>query len=271
MLNVGAGPIDRRLSKLFIRRALSMADYVSFRDKKSLALVRSIGFRGHAEVFPDVVYGLDVSNFRNDACAARTEPIVGIAPMAYGDRRVYPNHDPRVHEGLIQSLDSFGLWLSDNGYQIALFCSDIGVDPPTVQDLETRLRAGMSRSRSGSLKVAALATGADLLQEIASMDFVVTCRFHGVVFAHLLNVPMIAISHHSKIVTLMGDLGLSEYCLDIRDCDMDRLMTAFSSLVRNAPAIKAHMQEKRSAWEHELSSQFDALFPQKTAQRIACV
>ena len=49
-VNVGAGPLERRLSRWFINRALHLADYVSFRDAKSLALVQEIGFTGPSQV-----------------------------------------------------------------------------------------------------------------------------------------------------------------------------------------------------------------------------
>jgi polysaccharide pyruvyl transferase WcaK-like protein len=51
----------------------------------------------------------------------------------------------------------------------------------------------------------------DLLATMSGMDYVITCRFHGVVFAHLLNKPVLAIAHHPKVVDLMTDLELSSY------------------------------------------------------------
>ena len=37
-----------------------------------------------------------------------------------------------------------------------------------------------------------------LLSAMSSMDHIITCRFHGVIFAHVMNIPVIAISHHPK-------------------------------------------------------------------------
>ena len=52
--------LTQPLSKGFIRGALFLSDYVSFRDEKSRALVHDIGFTGRTHVFPDSVYGLDL-------------------------------------------------------------------------------------------------------------------------------------------------------------------------------------------------------------------
>jgi polysaccharide pyruvyl transferase WcaK-like protein len=261
VLNVGAGKLTRPLSQYFVRRALSLADYVSFRDKTSKALARDIGFNGEAHVFPDCVYGLDIGAISEGSSDERNRPVVGIAPMAYGDKRVYRENDPNVYNRLVHNLDLFGSWLISKEYRLALFCSDIGVDPPAVEDLRTLIVAG-NPAGADSVIVCSLKSGTDLLRNMASMDYAVTCRFHGVVFAHMLNLPVIAISHHPKVVTLMNDLGLSEYCVDIHTCDMNMLTEAFASLVRNGPAIKRRMADRLAYYEGELSKQFDELFPQ---------
>jgi len=103
-------------------------------------------------------------------------------------------------------------------------------------------------------------TIATLLSHMSSMDYIITCRFHGVVFAHLMNIPVIALSHHPKVSTLMNDLGLAEYCLSIDTFDQELLMAAFSRMVADKMSIKARMAEKLALYKHELTAQFDRLF-----------
>jgi len=49
------------------------------------------------------------------------------------------------------------------------------------------------------------------------MDYVVTCRFHDVIFAHLLDKPILAGARHPKVSELMVGLELFDCCMDIRD------------------------------------------------------
>jgi len=49
-LNVGAGPLEHRLSKLFAKYAVQLADYRSFRDDESQRLVQSLGVKGKTVV-----------------------------------------------------------------------------------------------------------------------------------------------------------------------------------------------------------------------------
>ncbi|MGB9029754.1 MAG: polysaccharide pyruvyl transferase family protein, partial [Acidobacteriaceae bacterium] len=94
------------------------------------------------------------------------------------------------------------------------------------------------------------------------MDYIVTCRFHGVVLAHILNKPVLAISHHPKVADLMEALGLSQYCVDIRTFDPDRLADAFASLVDHTREIKSSMAASLAAYRAQAGAQFDLLFPQ---------
>src|SRR5262249_91261 len=53
VVSVGAGPIHHPLSKRFLRWALGLAAYRSYRDEFSQRLVRSIGVKVDDGVFPD--------------------------------------------------------------------------------------------------------------------------------------------------------------------------------------------------------------------------
>jgi polysaccharide pyruvyl transferase WcaK-like protein len=100
----------------------------------------------------------------------------------------------------------------------------------------------------------------DLIATMSRMDYVVTCRFHGVIFAHLLNKPVLAIAHHPKVTELMADLELSGYCVNIRDFDVNSLTDRFTSIVNNAEEIRSTMATKLTRNRRELRSQFDELF-----------
>lgn len=260
-LNVGAGPLTRPLSRYFVRRALELADYASFRDEQSRRLVHRIGFQGRSHVFPDNVYGLQLPASNGHGVSRRVRRLVGIAPMPYCDPRVYPEKDQAVYERLIRELARFGAWLTRRSYDVTLFGSDIGVDPLAIDDLERALRDGHDVDPSARVRRVEATCTEELLAEMASMDYVVTCRFHGVVFAHLLNTPVLAISHHPKVATLMNALGLARYCVDIRRLDLPLLSGTFESLVDRRDEVRRRLAEALASYRSELTRQFDHLFP----------
>jgi polysaccharide pyruvyl transferase WcaK-like protein len=258
-VNVGAGPLHHPLSKWFVKRALLLADYASFRDENSRGLIRQIGFTGKAQVVPDCVYSLALSTCAANHRERHKEPVVGFSPMAYCDPRIYWEKDQQTYDRFIQNLASFGSWLSQHNYRLALFSTDIWFDAPTIEDLKTALKADNVESHRITHKP--IGAFDELLEQLSSTDYVVTCRFHGVVFAHMLNKPVLAISHHPKVSKLMNDLGLAKYCVDIRRSDPTVLAETFTALVNNSGEIKNRMAEKLRDYRRDLSMQFDQLFP----------
>ena len=263
-LNVGAGPLTLPLSKFFVTRALLAADYVSFRDDKSRALAHEIGFTGECRVCPDSVYGLEGATTRENLLERRPEPIVGFAPMPYPD----PGKDQIRYDEFIRKLALFSSWLVGQSYALTIFGTDIGVDPGAIEDLRKVLLSDGVPSSQYSVN-RSVRSGHDLLATMSGMDYVVTCRFHGVVFAHLLNKPVLAIAHHPKVMDLMTDLELSSYCVDIRNFDLKLLAERFASMVINAEEIKTCMAASLTRNRQRLRSQFDELFRYRSVSKAS--
>lgn len=259
-LNIGAGPLRHPLSKFFVRRSLYLGNYISFRDVQSQALATAIGFTGKSRVCPDNVYSLDIALPKAPA-DTREGPVVGVAPMPW------PFCDPREHAGEnLQALyddylvrfGAFAASVVRYSCSIELFGSDTGADPASIEDLRNVLRTRHGIDTPPYQPVDSVQA---LLTRMAAMDYVVTCRFHGVVLAHILNKPVLAVSHHPKVADLMSALGLSQYCFDIQTFDPNRLADAFASLVDHTQEVKASMAASLADYRARAAQQFDQLFP----------
>jgi len=264
VLNVGAGPLIRPLSKFFIARALFAADYVSFRDERSQALARGTGFRGRSHVFPDNAYSL--KEFQSNDRPRGEQPIVGIAPMPYPvDPPFEAGENRRIYQSVIFRLAKFVSLLVQHCYPITFFGTDIGVDPEAIEDLRSSLRKDHNIVTPPCQPVQSVS---EILAQLSGMDYIVTCRFHGVVFAHLLNKPVLAISHHPKVTELMRSLGLSQFCVDIRTFNPIRLAELFGSLVRSQEEVRNRMNTALKTYRSLADAQFDQLFPSRGSSRV---
>lgn len=255
-INVGSGPIDHALSKRFIKDALRLSDYASFRDPDSLQLVNSIGFTRKSEVVTDSVYSLDMDGLRG----GQGNSTVGFSPMAYCDPRVYWDKNQAVYDCYIRKLALFASWIMGNNRRLMLFSTEIQFDSAAIDDVATAVQRTTYGTSAHSVIRKHVTTIQDLLSIMSSMDYIVTSRYHGVVFAHLMNIPVLAISHHPKVATLMREVGLSEYCIDIRRFDVDALITKFSHLVDNRDKVKETIASHTACYKARLSTQFDHLF-----------
>jgi polysaccharide pyruvyl transferase WcaK-like protein len=257
-LSVGAGPLNHPLSKFLVTRALRRAEYVSFRDERSQRLVADLGFSGPSSVFPDNFYSFEISSTArqlNDS----TPPIVGINPMPYpfGDLLKRPDHPQALQDELIGKLASFTALLVRSSFAPQFFASDVYSDPLEIERMRQTL---LERDGINLPQYAPPHSAEQLLAQMSKMDYIVTCRFHGVVFAHLLNKPVLVVAHHPKVAHLMGVLGLSDYCVDMSGFDPVDLAARFRSLVDNREAVKQQMAIKLAEYRAKSAAQFDALF-----------
>ena len=99
-----------------------------------------------------------------------------------------------------------------------------------------------------------------LLSELAATDVVVATRFHNILMALLLNKPVISISFHHKCASLMGEMGLAEYCQDIDRLNSDKLIEQFCELEKNAEKLKPLIKQKTEQYRRTLDAQYDFIF-----------
>ena len=239
---------------------------MSFRDKESQALAYEIGFTHRSHVFPDNVY-----SFESDTVIASaqdtTRPVVGIAPMPYpfSDLLTVPLDAQALQDGLIDKFATFAALLVEKSFTLELFGSDTGADPVTIEDLRG---VSLNRHQIGMPEYSPPISIGELLARMSKLDNVVTCRFHGVVFAHLLNKPVLAIAHHRKVTHLMNTLGLSKYCVDVDMAAFDPVQSrdSFLSLVCESEVVKKSMATSLTSYRTRLADQFDVLFPSRSCE-----
>ena len=265
-VNVGAGPLDSSLSKTFIRWSVGMADYVSFRDVQSQSLVYRSGVKRQTYVFPDSAYALDVSHYENGNAANTSKLCVGLNPIGFCDPRIWPKKDNGTYSQYLDKVTALSLWLLSLNYRLKIFSGEVSVDRYALEDLKERLSNSLSPADIDEICVPPSRTVEDLLVEMSGFDFVVTSKFHGVVFSHLLAKPVLALSYHNKIDDLMRAVGHSRYCLNIETFNDECIKNAFTSLVEDAQEIESKYRQTRVSYSEALKSQFDELFVTKNLQ-----
>ncbi|WP_434557078.1 polysaccharide pyruvyl transferase family protein [Tunturibacter psychrotolerans] len=259
-LNVGAGPLSSNLSKIFVKFAVHLADYVSLRDVESQALIRRLGVNRTTEVFPDSVYALDVSSYEATETVKPLRPLVGINPIGFCDPRVWLKRDKSAYLHYLDKLTEFSLWLIRQDYTLRIFSGELSVDVHAVEDLKERILNSLPSGNHGEMFIPPSIDLKDLLTEMSRFDFVVTSKFHGVVFSHLLEKPVIALSYHKKIDDLMRTVGHSQHCLNIESFDCEHFKKTFKSLVENAEGLKSQFRKEAYSRSELLKTQFDQLF-----------
>ena len=239
-LSVGGCRADLWLTKLFLRIALSLARYRSYRDEGSRQLARSITPTADGPVVPDLAFSLSLIAQPSMATSGSVAVHVGVSPIAYARTGMWPTEDAAQYERYMAELALFVGALLKRGIFVTLFSSS-SPDDQLFDDLRIRIHPNLETEARARLLVGNVTSVQDLLVLLHSLDFVVASRLHGLILSFLVGKPCIALSYDRKVETLMTDVGLKAYCLDIRLFTNEDLLATFLALQTNGPLIKSKL------------------------------
>jgi polysaccharide pyruvyl transferase WcaK-like protein len=262
-VSVGAGPLYTRSGRLLVKAALSLAHFRSYRDPETLEYLRSLGLRTDDDYgYPDLAFSIPNTRVCHDE-PPRRRRVVGIGLMQYAGRLSAEHPSDATERAYLEVLAEFVKWLLGCDYDIRILIGDV-CDRPVKRAFKTLLmdRLLWDVERIIDEEVCSVE---ELLSQIAATDVVVATRFHNVLFALLLGKPAVSISFHQKCTSLMGQMGLSEYCQDIHQLEIRKLIDQFCSLEQNAATVKAAIELKTEECRRTLDEQYRVIFGEKLA------
>ena len=254
-ISVGAGPVYSALGKYFVKSALSLADFRSYRDNASLEYLKGIGFSTNSDrIYPDLVFGVPEAMLPQHGNERSKRSIVGLGLMPYAGKYSVAKPSHRTYQEYLKSLVTFAQWLLVHDYDIRLLIGEVS-DSSASEEFKVLLRVSMGHYDENRIIDQPAGSIKQLLPQIAATDIVVATRFHNVVLALILNKPVISISFHHKCASLMKEMGLSDYCQDIGHINAGRLIEQFQELQRNAdelkPLIRQRVEQARKALDEQ--------------------
>lgn len=260
-VSVGAGPIRHPLSRWIVKAALSLADYRSYRDQFSYDYLEFIGFNTSRDhVYPDLAFSL--LNF--DASA--TPPgsgngagrVVGLGLMEYYGQHRSPEEGERTYQRYIERVARFASWLLSQGHQVRLLVGDLAYDRRVKGDLLRLLDQAGPFDRAQVIDEP-LTSPEDLIDQLAKTDLVVATRFHNVLLALMLGRPVIALSYHEKLRSLMAEVGVPEYSVEAEELDVAGLIERFRRLSEDE-TFTSSTKMKADGYRDALDEQYARMF-----------
>jgi polysaccharide pyruvyl transferase WcaK-like protein len=259
-VSIGAGPIYGTLGRSLVRTILHLANFRSYRDNSTMQYLEGIGFRADNDrVYPDLVFSLPETVIPRRDTTKSCRSVIGLGVMEYAGKYSFAGPSSTIYLTYLENLVTFARWLLAREHDIRLLSGDLG-DIHARQEFRALLRERLSLCDEVHVIDEPICSVEDLLSQIAATDVVVATRFHNVVLALLCNKPVICISIHHKCESLMSAMGLSEYCLDINDLKVDRLIEKFCDLEANANKMKPLIRNKISEFREALDEQYKFIF-----------
>jgi polysaccharide pyruvyl transferase WcaK-like protein len=251
--SVGTGTLSAP-SRLFVKQALSAADYRSYRDERSRELLREPTLTRNDPIVPDLAYGHPTQAV---PAPGKERLVVGVSPMNFGHPKLWPQGEASVYQKHVGTFGELTVRLLEAGHEVVLFSS--AIDPEAMEDAAAPAKALPAEARA-RLHVEEVRTVEGLFDVLAKVDLVVAARLHAVLLAHVAHRPVLAVSHERKVRTLMEQLGHARYCVDISDFEVP----AGVALVREIAERRAPLTDEVAAFVAEcrgrVERQYDRLF-----------
>jgi polysaccharide pyruvyl transferase WcaK-like protein len=261
-VSVGAGPIERGLSRLMARTALLLSDYASFRDEGSRRLI-AIGPVGHrASVYPDLAYSLRMGNGGRAhpvaPSAPASRPTVAINPMPIFRSFYWCQPDPVKYRRYVEQLAALAVRLIDDGYPVFFFGTDKD-DEVAFGDVLERMRDQPGKGGVADVPFRRSESVAELVATLTSADLVVATRFHGTVLPLLFERPVLAVCYGRKARELMEGMGQGDYAVELEALDADDAWRRFKKLDENRVAERQKIRQKSMEYRVALDRQYEHL------------
>ena len=259
-VSVGAGPIAHPLSRWIVKLAISLADYRSYRDDFSKEYLSSIGFDTRNDfVYPDLAFSLK-PEIRASATGNRGAPMICLGLMDYYGKGSVQEYSESIYQTYLDKIVRFVAWLLDRNYTVRLLIGDDSYDRRIKGDVIERLKKKRSKPAQGQIIDEPVSSVERLIAQLAEADLVVGTRFHNILLAMMLNKPVIALSYHEKIASLMAEMGMADYCQNVDELDVDVLVERFLELEKNAGIVKTAMERKVEHHRKALDEQYARIF-----------
>jgi len=261
-VSIGKCSLERPLSRFFARRALSLAQFRSYRDQHSKAAVQSLIDARNDPVYPDLAfsYPSPIPPPAINCASARRRLVIGVSPIAYCDPRGWPIKDERRYAAYLKLLTEVVKWLLRERHEVILFSTD-GLDVDTVNDLQAMVSD--SSIDAGAIQILPgppEQTTDGLLHGLCRADLIIATRLHGVILSHLSATPALALSTDPKVDSHMSEMGQKEYCLHVDRLQAPAVIERFGALELARYGEAARLRAAAQIFRQQLGAQYDELF-----------
>jgi len=242
-VSIGAGPVDRPLSRLFIRWASMLASFRSYRDQISHDFTKQLGVNSTQDfVSADIAFALPTVP---DEKPGSPDQCVGIGVMIYRGWKKNEKDGDAIYEQYVAKITTLVKKLLASGRQVRLLIGGKG-DIEAARDVLEQL----APAEANNVIFEPSASLHDLMQQIAKTDIVIASRYHNVVCALAMGRPTISLAYASKNDALLQDTGLAAFCHRIENFDPETILShveiAFEQRTILVKKVEAGVQGYRS-------------------------
>lgn len=258
-ISIGAGPIHNALSRRFLKAAVQMAQYRSYRDDFSLNYVRDMGVDvSRDRRFPDLAFSLTAPAHSPVVDRRPAHAAIGIGVMHYrGWKRDQPDGDA-IYRTYVDKISTLIGRLLEDGQRVHLFVGD-KADETALDDICNGLPQRSPGSSHAFVSVARTTSLAEVMDEVKKVDVAIVSRFHNLLCALKTGRPAFSLGYAQKNDELMAEFGRGAFCQHIENFDVNVLIRQVREALADLHTARAAIDRHNASIRLALNRQEELL------------
>jgi colanic acid/amylovoran biosynthesis protein len=234
------GPFKNTVMNFFRRRMLKKTTIITLRDPVSYKYLQAfLPERKDIHLTTDSCLSYEVP--KESAASARE--VIGITPLDHN----YPLAADKQAKKAVYEQSIVGALntLMDANPNLAVeFFPQLYANRTDVPFIKKVI--GQLKHPERAIIFSDQKSGVEQQQEIATLDYMIACRYHSAIFACKMNTPTVCVVYEHKARGFMESVHLGDYCLDIYTLNEANLLEKISMLQANKSRIKKDLSAEIS-------------------------
>lgn len=261
--SVGCCQVKSFCSRVFLRAALKMSRYRSYRETNTRSIVASLMQKAAQDsVVPDLALSLSPSMMPEPAgirTIAGDRPTVAISPIAYAKPKVWPNKDCSLYVRYLQEMATVVSVLLNRGFFLVFVYSALEDDESVIPELLDRLDDESKVKLTEQAHFPAISCWKDFVASVQDVDLLIASRLHSTLLGFVTETPTVAISFDPKVNWAMEDAGQGDYLLDIHDFTAKDVIRKIEHLRSRKEVVARHLTMYQQGNLCSSARQYDVL------------
>jgi polysaccharide pyruvyl transferase WcaK-like protein len=256
LVSIGAGPIVNPANRRLLKLAARLANYRSYRDLSSKTYLAGLGLDTSRDpVVADVAFGLESPR---RSSTPRSDVTVGLGIMDYHGWYPWSQTAAATKAAYLQDLALLGIHLLEKGYRVRLLMGQES-DREAIDSVTEKIAAHFDGIRPERLVFDWASSLHDVMRQMTDTDLVVATRFHNIVCAMNVGLPVISLSYAPKNDALLNDAGLGAFSQHCEKFDVEAILEQIERQIRERDHLSALVTTAVDRYRRVLKEQEDAL------------
>ena len=236
--SVGAIPINNFVDRFLVLFSFTICDYISVRDNFSKNILRNLGITREIFVTRDPVFGTNLNISPVYDWVDEMKPFITICLRQWDHVDLIQSgvSFSNSYEEYLESLSFILTFLVDSGYNIVYMPLMVNLnenDDIDHKNLQDKMKKGSKIN-----KISIQLDPDEIIRILAHSELVIGMRYHSIVYSLISGVPVIGLAYADKVTSLMHDLGLDPFCINIKSDFHHETLTQINRIFKKRNEIK---------------------------------